>query len=550
MSTKMKIITAAGLAAALLLMSLAAGCGQPATPPSTTAAPATTAATTTAAATTTVAATTSAAKDSGASDKHEMWFDEPKTFKWLYADNAGFSLKEDWIIITEVKRRTNVQLEFIVVPNADYNTKMHLLLNSAEWPDVFRMWAMETEYAMNGILTPVSDYLNLMPYLSAHFATGDYDADLVNFKESDGKFYPMPNMTPWTGIDAGLITRVDYLKAHGKEVPKDYNEVYELMKYFKEQNPDSWPMSPWELGWPIRFMRSSWGIEQADHEALYYDNSTGQYAPAYTSPQMKSLLKWWAKGYAEGLVDPEIFTKGWDEMMQMLVTEKALFAFCWGDNTDATNSIARDTIPEFTLEHIVPPGSTDGTKPAFNLSKLSAGLGVPSAIMKRNYFEDLMRFFDWYLYSEEGAELNNWGVEGVTFNWKDGKRVFTDELLASPDGPAKQAQIDYGLFGQLHRYWMPDRNWEYAGAVCVRVSDEMRKLGYIYPARPMPKLSVDDIEEIGLLSAPINDAFLKARDDFVTGRLSIDSDWDKFVAEMESRGIKDMMKLYNDNLPK
>ena len=540
--------------AVLLMISMAACAPQTSqqTQDSTTQAQSQTQAQTTAAATTAAAAAEGNDGDAGGAYAHNsggVWFDEPLKFTWLYDDNSGFSLKEDWLPIVEVKKRTNVDLEFIVTPSADYDTKKKLLLNSAEWPDVFMQWGLETEYSMNGILCPIEDHVDKMPYLKAILATGEYDADLINMRESDGKFYPMPRFYPWPGYDAGIITRVDYLKDHGLEIPKDYNEVYELMRYFKEQNPDSWPMSAWEMGWPITFMRPSWGIEEANHQALYYDTETKLYAPAYTSLKMKSLLEWWAKGYKEGLVDPEIFTKGWDPMMEMLVTERALFAFCWGDNTDATNSLARDTLPNFTLEHIVPPASTEGDKPKWHLAKMNGGLGVPSAIVSRSYFDDMLMFFDWFLYSDEGSELTNWGVEGITFNWKDGKRVFSDELLASPDGPAKQAQIDYGLFGRLQNIWMPDRYWEYAGAVCVAVTNEMMAQGQIQPARPLPKLTVDDIDDIGLLSAPINDAFLIARDDFISGRRSLDTDWDQFVADMESRGINEMAKIYNDKLP-
>ena len=39
-----------------------------------------------------------------------------------------------------------------------------------------------------------------------------------------------------------------------------------------------------------------------------------------------------------------------------------------------------------------------------------------------------------YLYSDEGYMMVNFGVEGKSYNMKDGKPVYTDEILHNPDG--------------------------------------------------------------------------------------------------------------------
>jgi putative aldouronate transport system substrate-binding protein len=39
---------------------------------------------------------------------------------------------------------------------------------------------------------------------------------------------------------------------------------------------------------------------------------------------------------------------------------------------------------------------------------------------------ETIKFMDW-LMSEEGQYVTQWGPEGVTWNYVDGKRVLTDE---------------------------------------------------------------------------------------------------------------------------
>ena len=39
-----------------------------------------------------------------------------------------------------------------------------------------------------------------------------------------------------------------------------------------------------------------------------------------------------------------------------------------------------------------------------------------------------------YMFTEEGIELANYGVEGLTFEYEDGEPVYTDMILNNPDG--------------------------------------------------------------------------------------------------------------------
>ena len=65
-----------------------------------------------------------------------------------------------------------------------------------------------------------------------------------------------------------------------------------------------------------------------------------------------------------------------------------------------------------------------------------------------------------------------------------------------------------------------------------------------------PTAKFDDLqaEQAGLKQAPLADTFEVWNNDFITGKKSIDTDWDAYVQEMDSKGIMDLVKLYNDNL--
>lgn len=51
-------------------------------------------------------------------------------FSVFYSDNATLPFKEDWLVVQEVEKRFNVDIDFEVIPIADYQTKVSLALNT------------------------------------------------------------------------------------------------------------------------------------------------------------------------------------------------------------------------------------------------------------------------------------------------------------------------------------------------------------------------------------------------------------------------------------
>ena len=61
--------------------------------------------------------------------------------------------------------------------------------------------------------------------------------------------------------------------------------------------------------------------------------------------------------------------------------------------------------------------------------------------------EAAMKFLN-YGYTEEGADLYNWGVEGVNWDWQGDKRVYNDTMLNNPKFGTEEASYIYkGSYG-------------------------------------------------------------------------------------------------------
>ena len=72
----------------------------------------------------------------------------------------------------------------------------------------------------------------------------------------------------------------------------------------------------------------------------------------------------------------------------------------------------------------------------------------------------------------------------------------------------------------------------------------------IQPIPPTPLFDDLTAEDAGMLQTPLSDAWEVWNDAFLTGKKSIDTDWDAYVTEMKDKGIEEFCKLYNDHLAK
>ena len=116
--------------------------------------------------------------------------DKPVTFTMLYADNSTYPFKKDWPTLKKMTELTNVSLNVTVVPDADYPTKVQLLLNSGDIPDIVCKTGISgsvEDMALNGKLLSFSDYINNMSNFQQVVKKSGMNDELNNTKLADGK---------------------------------------------------------------------------------------------------------------------------------------------------------------------------------------------------------------------------------------------------------------------------------------------------------------------------------------------------------------------------
>ena len=105
------------------------------------------------------------------------------------------------------------------------------------------------------------------------------------------------------------------------------------------------------------------------------------------------------------------------------------------------------------------PAAEKGKMAEYGRLATPVNMGVSVAISRNCKKPELAaRFLD-YGYTEEGHNLFNFGIEGVSYEWKDGYPTYTELITDNPDGLTMTESMNMymqsgysGMFVQDQRY--------------------------------------------------------------------------------------------------
>ncbi len=500
-------------------------------------------------------------KEATKSDEQDQTADlEPVKIRIYYSDNATLPFKEDWLTITEAEKMFNVDFEFEVIPIADYETKVSLALNTGtNTPDVILYQSTKGEnasIALNGAIVPISDYSEFTPNFNSRVEEFGLKETVDDLSLADGKRYYMPSLYDVPFYDGGLILREDFLESNNLTAPKSYDDLYAILKAYKAENPDSYPLTI--LAGPrvlYRMTMPAFGISLGKNGAsgtntLSWDYESKKYFPGAISDKYKEYVSFLAKLYSEGLLDPEMADPiDGDAWSTKMATGKSMATFAYYDQIGGVTGAS--TIEGFKLQMYPALAGPDG---AHHQPKSSTGSGVlfPAKTAERKDFERVVRTIDEVFYSEEGAKLWSLGVEGVTYTEENGVIKYADELVNSAEGIYKSMQIKYGCGSDVTQLvWINANEMTKYDENYASINAEVAAMGDVIQYLP-PTPLFDDLtaEDAGILQTPLFDTFEVWIDAFITGKKSVTSDWDAYVNEMKTLQIDEFCNLYNDNLGK
>ncbi len=351
---------------------------------------------------------TEGGKDAAAEDNTSA--KRPKISILIEGDNTP---KSDNLVIQELEKRTNTDLEVIYVPTKDLQSKRSTMAASGDLPDIFKAKDSEAlEYIDAGLIADVSEYLDKdAPNIMANVGDIIYTSPM----NQDG-VYLIPTGNVVYGYNMNI--RTDWLKNLGMEMPTDLDSFYNVMHAFTFDDPDK------------DGQNDTFGLA-ADGTFKSFDTIFGAYGiPIASTIELEDgTVTTWAKhkNYLDamtyikkliddGLVEPEWATIPNMDMFGKLWTGQAgamNFQCAGPTNNWMPTRYTENPVPTFDFAVITGPDGQHGVMP--NYAKVTEGYLISADCED---VEAALRVAD-YCNSAEGNELLYFGVEGTMFQWTD-----------------------------------------------------------------------------------------------------------------------------------
>jgi len=484
---------------------------------------------------------TATTADEGAAVSKDITFPlaEPVTMSMFAITNGTYELPDN-ITFKKVQEMTNVNWEVQSCLGANIAEKKGLLFASGEYPDVLYKAGLATtdleKYGKQGMLIPLNDLIDqYAPNLKKLIEDRKIDDFITS---SDGNIYALPELDdPSLGVTP-LWFNQEWLDKLGLEQPKSAEELYKVLKAFKEQDPNGNGEAD-EIALTATSDATKINLLLPYFTAIDYgtyckvENNELVYVP--TSANFKEFVAFITKIYGEGIMDKNGFTNTLEQQKAIGASGDVLGSFF---DAGAFLTVGRDRDDKYK---ILTPFVT-GTYP------ISSGVapGTFAITDKCKSPEIAMAWVDQF-YTEEGARLAWLGIEDETYKvnadgtWEwvlgaNGNDIGTIRASSTLQGAALHPSVSSTLWSE----GITDLDEKYLNEERKRVTE----MGA--PLFPNLRIADADAATIGTIRADIDTYIEQYIAKVAVGELDLEGSWEEYCSTLEKMGLSKMMSIYSD----
>ena len=396
------------------------------------------------------------------SDTGDKTTEEPITFDW-YVNYSWFVT--GWgenLVSRTITEETGVSVNFIT-PMGNEENKLNSLIDSDSLPDLITLGWWEPQLSdfiekdMVYPLNELADKYDPMFYEVTNEVTRNW------YTLSDGNIYGYPNssVTPKDldeygnlGSNQTFLVRKDLYEAIGSPdmttIDGFYNAIVKVKEMFPEvDGKELIPIGAHEFN---EDGNVSFDQYIQNFLAVPYEKNGKKY-DRNTDPEYLEWLKMFRRLAEEGYLADDIFIDQRTQTSEK-VEEGRYFCMMY-QRTDIADQekirYAKD--PDSVYIAVDGPKNKNGDDPVLTVNSVS---GWTLTLISKNCKdpERAIKFID-YLMSEHGQMLTYLGVEGVTFDYVDGKPVLKEDVAVLLNSDREKYDE---LYGADDAYWMLQNN--------------------------------------------------------------------------------------------
>ena len=459
-----------------------------------------------------------------------------------FLGSVDMSLYSQTAAVQALEEATGVRLDYSSMTNDDvYQEKLTLMIASGDYPDFF---CKAPDYYASGAAGLLAEdvCIDIAPYLDEHAPylkrLLDEDTEYAENVYTDNGELVGVKMRAAPTTDGGGIIRQDWLEEQGLDMPETFDQLHDVLLTFKDAYGCANAIGVLSsLGSPLTF---GFNIK-LDTNNFSFVVHDGKVCPTIEEPASREYIELLAQYYSEGLFNSD-FLANYSPMMfdQMACTNETGF---WQSGRMSFNGMFESYIQDD--DALIAPVK-DISKTGKETSNIG-GAGTPvgknsiSITTQNEYPEQSVEFIN-YMFTEEGIELANYGVEGQTFEYVDGEPVYTDMILNNPDGFNSNVARSLYTLNAFLPYFQPQ-----AALEMTFTSPRMAEAEEIWMSTRSPEehtwtLNSAEAEEYNALISAINTSIQENLTAMVMGQKPTE-DWDSYIDSLYEMDLQRCIDL-------
>ena len=495
--------------------------------------------------------------------------------------------EENWLT-QYLEGKTGVKLDFNLFPSDQAKQKFSLMVAGGEQlPDIVILGLNDTEklnYGQDGYFVALNDWLENDAYFwqlaMDTWTTPEEKADVLRYAYSaDGNIYGYPGyyIDPGDATALGLWINKAWLDNLGLEVPTTTDELYEVLKAFKEQDangngdPDDEIPLIGHTGWRgdvCLYIINSFIYDCFDADfGWQLDVKDGKLYAPFTTDEFRQALEYLHKLSDEGILSPLSFSQGQAELKAILSAPDDQDSLVGAFSGHPSPLFDNTAMPQRVYEYVGVPAmvgpegvawspysgwfgnynqfvTADGVDPYLAFRFLDACAEQEASISIR-YGEPGV---DWQ-YTNEGIirhhYLEGYGPIYELLTTLSGRSVWTDEndvIWHTNFANMLPPKLFAGLSGAPYEGWMAQKmDVLWYSTVPLRY--------YAHPDELSLKLifTAEELDEISDVEASIRSYVEENITAFILGNRDIEAEWDAYISELEAIGLERYLEVAQDS---
>ncbi|MGE6629218.1 extracellular solute-binding protein [Bacillus sp. NPDC077027] len=345
------------------------------------------------------------------------------------------------------------KIHFTWVPNASYQDKFNIVMASGDLPHVIVVSDKSPGFVKS---VKSGAFWELSPYLKDYKNLSQANEQILQNSSINGEVYGIYRSRDL--IRACIIIRTDWLEHVGMEMPKTIDEFYQVLKAFKEKDPDQngkddtyGMVIPKWMGLGVG---SPWDIMQVWFGAPNkYGLKNGQLIPDFTTKEYMDALRFFKKLYDEKLINPDFAVMDSAKWNDPVLKDKAGVIVDTGSRAlQIQNMMKEANRQKKDIIDVIATVEGPNGKRTYPTAGYSGLVTIPkSSVKTEKELKEVLAFLD-RLNDKEAQILINLGVEGRNYRvTEEGKYQSLEAnkkaLVYEREG---LAQVSMGIPGDLY----------------------------------------------------------------------------------------------------